>query len=264
MDDALRNSLWSALSMCYWEHVNHNNDIFPRYYLSNYGNENLNMLFKRMWLHYFKKPIDAMPDEWDSVFGTVRGYFFKSEWYEVYDFIEFVSNNYELDATNDRFRGICNNFMEREMSAYRFVQGKITPITSAEEISEIEDALNIKKTPVKEHLRRALELLSDRKTPDYRNSIKESISAVEAMAIIITGEDKPTLGQMLAILERKANLHSALKEAFSKLYGYTSNAGGIRHALLDESDTSFAEAKFMMVACSAFVNYVGKTIEILM
>lgn len=51
-------------------------------------------------------------------------------------------------------------------------------------------------------------------------------------------------------------MHSDLKEAFKKLYGYTSDADGIRHALMDESNLDFEDAKFMLVSCSAFTNYL--------
>ncbi len=50
-------------------------------------------------------------------------------------------------------------------------------------------------------LKRALELFSDRGSPDYRNSIKESISAVESFVIFTTGKDKGTLGQLTKKLE---------------------------------------------------------------
>ncbi len=36
---------------------------------------------------------------------------------------------------------ICNNVLERELSAYRFVGGRITEVSSKVEISEIEEAL---------------------------------------------------------------------------------------------------------------------------
>jgi len=51
-----------------------------------------------------------------------------------------------------------------------------------------------------------------------------------------------------------------LKKGFSNLYGYTSSAEGIRHALLEEAKLNFEDAKFMLVSCSAFVNYlIAKT-----
>ncbi len=46
-------------------------------------------------------------------------------------------------------------------------------------VKEVEEALECRYTPVKRHLSNALELLSDRENPDYQNSIKESITAVE-------------------------------------------------------------------------------------
>ena len=57
-------------------------------------------------------------------------------------------------------------------------------------------------------------------------------------------------------LRKISGLHGALKAAFSQLYGYTSDKDGIRHGLLDETNIDFEEAKFMLVVCSAFINYV--------
>jgi hypothetical protein len=77
------------------------------------------------------------------------------------------------------------------------------------------------------HLERALTLLADRSQPDYRNSIKESISAVEAMARVVSNNPKATSAEALKVLERGGHLHSALKDGFAKLYGYTNDALGI-------------------------------------
>ena len=37
---------------------------------------------------------------------------------------------------------------------------------------------------------------------------------------------------------------------------YTSDAAGIRHALLEDPNLDAEDAKFMLVACSAFINYL--------
>ena len=102
-------------------------------------------------------------------------------------------------------------------------------------------------------------MLSDKKSPDYINSIKESISAIEAICKLISKNEKTDLGGALAIIEGqgKINLHPALRRAFTNLYGYTCDADGIRHAFKDEKvNSDFDEAKFMLVSCSAFVNYL--------
>lgn len=144
------------------------------------------------------------------------------------------------------------------------MDSQLTDITDEEEIESIEAAIGstTKYSGANEHLKTALGFLSDRKSPDYRNSVKESISAVESLCVSISGDQKATLGSALSIIERSHQLHPAFKKALSSLYGYTSDSDGIRHALLDESSISYSDAKFMLVACSAFTNYVlGKISE---
>ena len=106
----------------------------------------------------------------------------------------------------------------------------------------------------------ANKLLADRNQPDYENSIKESISAVEALCEILTGTKgkEATLGKMIKKLEDNGvEIHSGLKSAFNILYGYTSDANGIRHAGdIGGPASTFEEAKFMLVSCCAFVNYL--------
>ncbi len=222
--------------------------------------KNIDILLKRLWHNYFKYPIDTLSDYWPNTYKEIREYFFNCKWYEVYDFIEFIANNYPdvYNEVNPKFIDFCNSVLERELSAYRFVGGKIIQITSEVEVSEIEEALEASKPlkAVNAHLKTALDLLANRKSPDYRNSIKEAISAVEAICNLITKEKKATLGQALKKIDDKVGLHPALKNAFSNLYGYTSDAEGIRHALLDEPNLTFEDIKFMLVSCSAFINYL--------
>lgn len=252
MDDDLRNGLWNALEIYYWGKVmvNHHGDILKE---QPYWD-----LFFKMWIDFFKYPIDILNTRESELHDLLREYYFKAKWYEVYDFIEFVANNYPDKKVNSKFMKYSNVIMERELSAYRFVGGRITEITSEEEILEIEKALTSRGhlRPVSNHLQAALNLLADRKSPDYRNSIKESISAVEAICKLITGNKKTTLGNCLKEIDKKIELQPALREAFSKLYGYTSSSDGIRHALIKEPNLDFEDASFMLVSCSAFVNYL--------
>ena len=140
---------------------------------------------------------------------------------------------------------------------YRFVNRIIVPITSSTEIEEINTALALPYDNVKKHLEKALILMSDREAPDYENSIKESISGVEAMCSIFLGTPG-TLGATLKKIEKvKAiSIHPALSAAFEKLYGYTTDSSsGIRHAAkIGGADSTFQEARYMLIACTAFVN----------
>ncbi|MFM0086726.1 hypothetical protein PQR46_07270 [Paraburkholderia sediminicola] len=257
VDDALRHGLWDALHLCIWQKL----EYFS--FQTDFANSNLWFLFQMYWHGYFKRPLDNLPDRFHSAHQIVRDYVLKCEWFELYDFIEFTAKHGPDDMKNE-FINFCNNVLEREMSAYRFIGDQLTEITSDEEITSIESALKNtdKLKGAHQHLEAALALMSDRKNPDFRNSIKEAISAVESLAQTLTGDAKATLGAALKTLEKKSNMHPALKSSLSSLYGYTSDASGIRHAMLDESKLSFNDAKFMLVACTAFVNYlVGKAAE---
>lgn len=251
IDDELRTSLWNVLDSFYWSKGN------PVHLLEAESNKLILSLLRTIWSEYLKLPNDTIGNFWDKPYGQLRAYYFSCPWNEVYDFIDFIANN-GLNKADEQFRLECNRVLKREVSGYRFIGGKISPITSEEEITEIEEALQstkyLKLAAI--HLKSALDLFSDRQSPDYRNSIKESISAVEAICILITAKDKATLGEAMKRINDKIKLHSALQQAFSKLYGYTSDADGIRHALLDEPNLDAEDAEFMLVSCSAFINYL--------
>jgi hypothetical protein len=90
--------------------------------------------------------------------------------------------------THEHFRSACNNTLKREMSAWRVVGNQVTRLTSPAEIEAVEAAQVSagKYEPVATHIATALKHLSDRRSPDYRNSIKEAISGVESMCRIIS------------------------------------------------------------------------------
>ena len=179
-----------------------------------------------------------------------------TKWYLIYDLIEHHVGFFNKTVQ----RNFCkeyNEILEDECSGYRFVNGQITPITNKEEIKTIEKATNTKYSAVNKHISKALVLFSDRTKHDYENTIKESISAVEALCCIITNDKKATLGDALKKMECKGiKLHKALQSAMSSLYGYTSDEGGIRHGSIDFTGASSEDAKYMLISCSAFVNYL--------
>ena len=186
------------------------------------------------------------------------------DWYLIFDLIEFIYRFYNIHnnaAIRNRFNIITeflNIEFERHNFAYRLINGNIVEITSENEIKSIEEAINNTKSNAKTHLQNALEKLSP-SISDYRNSIKESISAVECVCREITGES--TLDKSLKKLENKGVvLNSQLKTGLGNLYQYTNDGStGIRHALMDDENAPTAdEAIFMLVSCSAFVNYLMK------
>ena len=180
------------------------------------------------------------------------------EWYTIYDFIEkylLICNEDKVDKMQSEF----NRILEEEVSAYRILEKKVIPITNKSELLTIEEAKNSDFDSVKIHIDKALGLFAERRNPDYENSIKESISAVESMCCIITGltGKNATLGNTLKKLkENGVHIHQAMEKAFLSLYGYTSDEDGIRHGGIDFRNAPSEDAKYMLISCSAFINYL--------
>jgi hypothetical protein len=249
MSDELRNSLWNVLDELIFNR---------RGFLYSQGDiGEIDSFSRSLWFHHFKKPIDSRPGRPPLILAKIRDYFLGCEWYAVYDFLEFlvhISNSKVYGA--DLCQGI-NLILESELAGFRLVSGVFVPVTDEQEVAAVQAALE--QGPYKgvtAHLQQALQHLSSKPRGDYRNSIKESISAVESLARELTGNPKATLGDALGLIEKTGKLHPALKKGLSALYGYTSDEHGIRHAMLEEPDISSADAKFFLVSCAAFVNYL--------
>jgi hypothetical protein len=193
IDDTLRTALWNVLSACMWDLWEHPSEIHG--YSQN--SRRINTISKHLWVNYFKRDMDALPEfrgfNEKGAYDLFKEYFFSCKWYEVYDFIEFLIQDHAtfIDAKAIEF---LNRVLETENAAYRIVGVEIVEITDTNEIKAIEDALSHPDAPVREHIRTALAMLSDRSKPDYRNSIKEAISAVEATCRLVTGMEGATLG----------------------------------------------------------------------
>lgn len=226
-------------------------------------------LEKYLWVYFLNKR--------EAKFYSGNGYFLsaipffedqKNQWYLKLNLIEFIiryldrrgSEIHAYHSIMNNYIGELNSEFKRHNFAYRIVDKKIVEITSENEIVSIETAIADSTNNIRLHLNKALELYSLRPYGDYRNSIKESISAVEAYCREKTNEE--TLGKSLNKLESLGiTIPKMLKVAFDKLYAYTNQPDtGIRHALMDDEGKytpSNEEALFMLVSCSSFLNYLN-------
>ena len=255
----LRSSIWNIILEFVLGSLGNRKDYqgYERY-------SQLASFYRGIWINFFKRPVDELPFRDGEVYSeypnrTLRDWFFAAGWNEVYEFMEYI-----VEHHGEHLTSVFNEILKREFSAYRFVSKSLVEINSAEEIVEIENALNAsdKFSPVRIHLGSALSLISDKQNPDYRNSIKESISAVESLCKIIIQDDAATLGSALKTIEQKHNIPESLKKGFSSIYGFTSEKGGIRHGLLStDIIVGVDEARFMLIACSAFINYLISKVD---
>ena len=250
IDEQARNRIWSLYTeMVFSKFDSQSLFLYER---NRVRGSNFEPLIIMIWQEFFKEPTDTIPNDINDALNKVRKVHFGGEWFDVFDVLEIIIKTLPYNVSQSSFIDEANKVFEIECVGYRIVNEEVVKITDETELSEIDSAINNSPSPIKIHLETALQLLSDRKSPDYRNSIKESISAVESTVKIIGKSEKETLGSAL----KKLNLHKGFKKGISDLYGYTSEDNGIRHALMEEPNLTFADAKFFMVLCSSFINYL--------
>lgn len=248
MDDRLKRRIWNRIR----------EDIFNRITKSSGGSyfyyKSEHQMFISLYDEHFG--IDIKPTEHiGNLSEQVKDYYNKVNWYQIYDLLEALVYYHYDEKIKEHFKNNINKTLEEEMSAYRFVDDCISPIIDKVEIQEIEDVFKSKYDSVKGHLAKALEHLSDRENPDYQNSIKESISAVESMVNIVIGRANVALNK--GLLSLPFEIDNNFKQGMIRLYSWTSSSDGIRHGAHEgEILSGFDEAKYMLVSCSAFINYL--------
>lgn len=260
VDDELKNRLWNLVKIFYLDKLEK---------FKPYGTPEFITFASITWHDFYKLPIDTVPEYDSKIEGYIRNQFYEGVWYEIYDFIEFILNLDFNQKIRRDFINALNNVLESEFSGYRIIDNRVAPISNKLEFVEVSTAIEktgyltaLKGANI--HLDNALDLISDKKNPNFRNSIKESISAVEATCRIITGES--TLGKALNKLEEKGlNINPQIKSGFDKVYAFTNDKqNGIRHAIVEQpNEPDYNDAKYMLVSCSSFINYlVGKADKI--
>jgi len=249
MDDTLRTRLWNIVFAHFFADVRMDH--------STKSDSEGVTVGRGIWCGYLNRRITDLPWHAGDLLEAICKDFFAAQWWGVYNFLEWVPMRQEQRKAN-RFRALCNFILKEELSGWRFVGDKLAPITNESEIQAIEQAEALSGTlkPVSLHIQYALQNLSDRQNPDYRTSIKESISAVEAMGRTLVPTAQTVAQALNGLDNTNVELHEKMKDGFKHLYWWTCDQAGIRHAMMDQSTVDFEDALFMLVSCSAFVNYL--------
>ena len=255
VDQSLRNCLWSALHKHVWSQR------FERRNATSMSKA-VESLADFLWTEYFKLsiderlPLDTQFQGRDTFVDWIKRRFMSSEWFKVYDILECVLE-FKYSELFGGLQASLNSCLEKENAAYRIIDGRTVPITHEVEIVSVETAIAESEDTVAYHISEAIKSLSNRKSPDLRNSIKESISAVEAEIKVRCGKDwNGTFSSARKYLSDQIIGHSAFLRGMENLYGFTSDDQGIRHSLTDKPNLTKDDAAYFLVICSAFVNYL--------
>ncbi|MCY3852926.1 MAG: hypothetical protein OXG03_05065 [Gammaproteobacteria bacterium] len=200
--------------------------------------------------------------------GWIRAVIYEGEYHETLNFIEFLIR--QPECSDALCKKIKIAFDSSPIAYYIATIDNLPTIVPRQDLDSgkatrqaIETIMLSKMEGAAKHLRQAVEQIHSKQ---YAKSIAESIHAVESVARMIDPNANKTLGSALDSLEGTGLLkHSALKGAFKKLYGYTNDEEGIRHALLTSNspDVGLDEAMFMFGACAHFAAYLTSKHKVL-
>jgi hypothetical protein len=199
--------------------------------------------------------VDDFKNNAQRLLPGIRHIFERGDYVAIFGWLEFILKHpscpHDLSERIDVNLRYCR-------AAYRVIDRTvICPIGSVAEHATIVKAFaDLEATQfhgARAHLRSAASNLT---AGEFADSVRESIHAVES--VCRTLDPSADLSKALARLEQKISIHGGMKKGFTSLYGYTSDEGGIRHALLEagEAKVDEADALFMIGACAAFVSYL--------
>ena len=227
------------------------------------GQERMRMIVERVWEFLDMDLSNLYFTDGRLQWGKVKKSIDELPWNGVYDMVHELAQVYS-EQTGIWIDEQVNKILERGRSGYRMVNGEYQAITDELELFEHAEAVHrlerVGLHAARQHLNDAMRAMSDYGDPDYRGAIRESIHAIESVVRLLTGKpnakQNTQLDKALKKISSKVPIHPNLVNAFSQLYRYSSDEEGIRHAMIEADKADYATAKFMVVSCSAFINYM--------
>lgn len=233
MDQSLRSSLWNVLQI----HLFKDQQTSPT-----------DQLMHRIKTEFLVYPADVLVKngntDQDRFSGWFKAWFQDAEANKVFDLIEFIISfmDNQEGSSPDNFINDNNSVLEEEGATYRIVNRKVVRAIAGTDLKAIEQAVRCtaEQDTVKKHFSKALELLAERKCPDYRQAVLEAIAAVDWM--------------MARYPYNRVNGDAELPTNANPNHFVS-----IRYALEGGLVVSFEKARYWLVACAVSVNYL-KTI----
>ncbi|HXH15656.1 MAG TPA: hypothetical protein VNJ10_05945 [Sphingomonas sp.] len=245
----LKALLWDAIHKSFMDHVKNKTHSTIKYLLSPWTT-----LVREYWVRRLFRNVDEVGD-WRWSFQVVKTIMTSDSHLTVFNFVQFLL---ERDDIPNGLSGAIQIALHESRAAYRVIDRLMVPVASDEQAHAVQIALaTVATSPAKgaaTHLRNAAGYLTQGRWSD---SVRESISAVEGIAKSIE-PTADTLGPALAKLKTSISLNPTLASAFGKLYGYSSDEKGIRHALVFDGQPNVTErdALFMFGSCASFVAFL--------
>ena len=249
ISDGARTLLWSVL--------------FNFVKQESYGhrvNGNWRTILVFLHVRYHERPVDEFDGSMTKFIDRYKQRFMSGRFNKIFDLLLAIMRHPECPEEFIRLVSVA--FKESRLA---YVVDTSSPVTIYPSATREEGEAVLQATAelgaaglsgAVNHLRKAADCIHQGDPP---GAVRESIHAVESTARSFDPKAK-TLEPALRSLEAAGGLHPALKQAFSNLYGFTSDEQGIRHALTDNPQANVGqdEAVFMLGACASFSSYLAR------
>ena len=217
-------------------------------------------ILRFLHVEHYECALDEFDDSMRKFTDEYKQKFRSGRFNEVFDLLLAIMRHPECPEGFIRLVSVA--FKESRLAYVVDTSSPVTiyPATTREEgeaiLQATADLSNAGLSGAVNHLRKAADCIRQGDPP---GAVRESIHAVESTARSLDPKAN-TLKPALRSLEAAGGLHPALKEAFSKLYGFASDEQGIRHALIDSPQANVGqdEAVFMLGACASFSSYLAR------
>jgi hypothetical protein len=196
----------------------------------------------------------------------------QTEWYRIFTFCERVysrllTDQYSkletIEMIKKYFSEEVNQLLMEENIDYNFVGGQF------ERRGRAQTQKNLKKmgtvladsnlNEVRKHYNKAIRFFNQTQEPDYNNSIKEALCALESAIEICTGK-KASNNFNLAIKELEGNaddkIPTPIAQSMMKVFAFRGSGQGISHAAPDGFRVSDLEAELVLNTVAAFITYI--------
>jgi hypothetical protein len=195
--------------------------------------------------------------EYPNVWGEVQELILRADWYSVYDYIEALHQSIlQSDpAMAAWFAREINDFMVASGIGWQLNEGVVEvrgPEAFEAALAGARDTAARRLPRAQLELHEALADLSRRPAPDLTGAIQHATAAMEAVARVVSGDDRATLGALLSRSPRL--LPKPLDSALEKIWGYASEVA--RHG---REGTTLTEVEVELV-----VGLIGQLVTYLL
>jgi hypothetical protein len=216
--------------------------------------------------------IDNYPDQFQTFREEFLWVLDQANWPRVFTFCERIYSRLLTDAytklesleyIRKYFSDEINQLLMEENMDYKFIDGQF------ERRGRAQTQKSIKKMgfvlsdsnliEVRKHFNKAIKFFNQTLEPDYHNSVKEALCALECAIEICTGKDASNnFTKVMKELEgsTKEKIPAPISQSIQKIYAYRGSGQGVSHSAPKGYRVTELEAELVLNLIAAFITYI--------